>query len=210
MTVSFQIGICLWALTTAALVSTVTPAKFEALLNATQLAVSDGLGAASDAVGSVDLGSGAPSELGTATSTVSDGLTLAAGFVGGAKSEDTIHATIAYGIFMLLWLINFVRMVGWTVMAGAFCYWYFFSDDDPADPKMKSSFPILGSVYRTFRYHLGTVAFASLIVAICQVNGRSARLAGMAGTRSLVQRTLTTVYPTPPYMAVHPASARVY
>ena len=89
--------------------------------------------------------------------------------MGGAKSEDTIHVTIAYGVFMLLWLLNFVRMVGWTIMAGAFCYWYFFSDDYPADPNMKSRFPILGSVYRTFRYHLGTVAFASLVVAICQV-----------------------------------------
>ncbi|QQP57125.1 Choline transporter protein 2 [Caligus rogercresseyi] len=48
------------------------------------------------------------------------------------------------------------------ILAGAFASWYWTFDKKREVP----SLPLLSSTTRTFRYHLGTVAFGSLIIAI--------------------------------------------
>ena len=103
-----------------------------------------------------------------ATSTLLSGqLDGASQFVQDIKSEDAIRVAVVYGVLCVLWLLNFLRLVGWTAMSGAFCLWYFFQH--PGEAAARSHFPILGSLRRVVRYHLGTVAFASLVVAIVQL-----------------------------------------
>ncbi|ESP04362.1 hypothetical protein LOTGIDRAFT_136300, partial [Lottia gigantea] len=76
----------------------------------------------------------------------------------------TIYLQI-YNLFMLFWLVNFVVALGQMTLAGAFAsyYWAF------NKPKDIPAFPILSSFWRSIRYHLGTLAFGSLLIAIVQL-----------------------------------------
>ncbi|XP_069121444.1 choline transporter-like protein 2 [Argopecten irradians] len=67
-------------------------------------------------------------------------------------------------LFMFLWLNNFVIAFGQMVLAGSFAsyYWAF------EKPKDIPHFPITGSIWRALRYHTGSLAFGSLILAIVQ------------------------------------------
>ena len=171
-TVVLQIGFCLAALLTAALISTTDPASFEAALNSTALSLMDAAGDAGVSgvsgglggvgVAGVELGSG---EVGVVSTGASDGLVAAAGFVTHAKYESVVQLSLFFLIFYLLWLINFTRMGLWAAMSGAVCHWYFFIHD----AKERGRRPIWRSVYMVGRYHIGSVAFAALIVAICQL-----------------------------------------
>ncbi|XP_062892175.1 choline transporter-like protein 2 isoform X3 [Mobula hypostoma] len=70
-----------------------------------------------------------------------------------------------YNLFLFFWLANFVIALGEITLAGAFAsyYWAF---NKPADmPK----FPVLASMGRALRYHVGSLAFGSLLLAIVQI-----------------------------------------
>ncbi|MCJ8750150.1 hypothetical protein PDJAM_G00259250 [Pangasius djambal] len=70
-----------------------------------------------------------------------------------------------YNLFLFFWCVNFVVALGHVTLAGAFAsyYWAFQKPDDiPA-------FPIFSSLGRALRYHTGSLAFGSLILAIVQV-----------------------------------------
>ncbi|KAM4675347.1 choline transporter-like protein 2 isoform 3-T3 [Discoglossus pictus] len=70
-----------------------------------------------------------------------------------------------YNAFMFLWLANFVIALGQVTLAGAFAsyYWAFKKPDD------MPAFPIFSSLGRAIRYHTGSLAFGSLILAIVQL-----------------------------------------
>ncbi|XP_052789290.1 choline transporter-like protein 2 isoform X2 [Mya arenaria] len=80
------------------------------------------------------------------------------------EGKYTIYLQI-YNLFMLFWLVNFCIALGEMALAGAFAsyYWAF------EKPRDIPTFPLLNSVGRCFRYHLGSLAFGSLIVAIIQI-----------------------------------------
>uniref|UniRef100_A0A8C1FUL5 Choline transporter-like protein n=1 Tax=Cyprinus carpio carpio TaxID=630221 RepID=A0A8C1FUL5_CYPCA len=70
-----------------------------------------------------------------------------------------------YNLFLFFWCANFVTALGQVTLAGAFAsyYWAFKKPDDiPA-------FPIFNSLGRALRYHTGSLAFGSLILAIVQI-----------------------------------------
>ncbi|XP_068939283.1 choline transporter-like protein 2 [Petaurus breviceps papuanus] len=70
-----------------------------------------------------------------------------------------------YNVFMFFWLANFVLALGQVTLAGAFAsyYWAIKKPDDlPA-------FPLFSSFGRALRYHTGSLAFGSLLLAIVQV-----------------------------------------
>lgn len=69
-----------------------------------------------------------------------------------------------YNIFGLFWGLCFVAALGEMVLAGAFSSWYWVLDKSNTP-----TFPIVGSFGRTFRYHTGTLAFGSLIIAIIKM-----------------------------------------
>ncbi|XP_067829000.1 choline transporter-like protein 2 isoform X2 [Heptranchias perlo] len=70
-----------------------------------------------------------------------------------------------YNIFLFFWLTNFVIALGQVTLAGAFAsyYWAF---NKPGD---MPTFPVFASMGRALRYHTGTLAFGSLLLAIVQV-----------------------------------------
>merc|ERR1719231_2206253 len=83
----------------------------------------------------------------------------------GSVSEDVSMVNIMWAIhfFGLLWTSQFITAMSMTVVAGAISHWYF-----TADKSRLGHAPVLGSFYRTFRFHLGSIAFGSLIIAIIQ------------------------------------------
>ncbi|XP_048846961.1 choline transporter-like protein 2 isoform X1 [Brienomyrus brachyistius] len=70
-----------------------------------------------------------------------------------------------YNLFLFFWCANFVTALGQMTLAGAFAsyYWAFKKPDD------MPAFPIFASLGRALRYHTGSLAFGSLILAIVQV-----------------------------------------
>uniref|UniRef100_UPI00398F33F2 choline transporter-like protein 2 isoform X2 n=1 Tax=Pristiophorus japonicus TaxID=55135 RepID=UPI00398F33F2 len=70
-----------------------------------------------------------------------------------------------FNIFLFFWLCNFVIALGQVTLAGAFAsyYWAF---NKPADMPLC---PVFSSLGRALRYHTGSLAFGSLILAIVQV-----------------------------------------
>uniref|UniRef100_A0A8C6YB51 Choline transporter-like protein n=1 Tax=Naja naja TaxID=35670 RepID=A0A8C6YB51_NAJNA len=70
-----------------------------------------------------------------------------------------------FNTFMFFWLANFVIALGQVTLAGAFAsyYWAFKKPDD------MPAFPLFSSFGRALRYHTGSLAFGSLILAIIQV-----------------------------------------
>ncbi|XP_053095212.1 choline transporter-like protein 2 isoform X1 [Pangasianodon hypophthalmus] len=87
-------------------------------------------------------------------------------FYGG---ESAYHKYLIllqfYNVFLFFWCANFVTALGQMTLAGAFAsyYWAFSkSNDMPACP-------VFASFGRALRYHTGSLAFGSLILAIVQV-----------------------------------------
>nr|XP_057946946.1 choline transporter-like protein 2 isoform X2 [Doryrhamphus excisus] len=86
-------------------------------------------------------------------------------FYGG---ETTFHKFLSvfqfYNLFLFFWCANFVLALGQVTLAGAFSsyYWAFNKPDDiPA-------YPIMSSLRIALRYHMGSMAFGSLILAVVQ------------------------------------------
>ncbi|KAL3320351.1 hypothetical protein Ciccas_000963 [Cichlidogyrus casuarinus] len=71
----------------------------------------------------------------------------------------------AYNLVATLWLMNFFIAFGEIVLAGAFASWYWAW----SKPKDVPALPILASVSRVLRYHLGTIAFGSSIITLIQI-----------------------------------------
>jgi hypothetical protein len=81
-------------------------------------------------------------------------------------SEDMQHA-ILYHFFGLLWGMAFLRHMTILILAGCFGAYYW----TPLSKKKENDFPknmIMASVCRSLRYHIGTVAFGSFIIAVIQ------------------------------------------
>ncbi|XP_060069733.1 choline transporter-like protein 2 [Ylistrum balloti] len=91
------------------------------------------------------------------TNTTSDFCT----FLKNAEENFVIYGQV-FSLFMFFWLMNFVVAVGQMTLAGAFAsyYWAF------EKPRDIPTFPLAAAIWRCFRYHLGSLAFGSLILAI--------------------------------------------
>ncbi|XP_034079424.1 choline transporter-like protein 5-B isoform X2 [Gymnodraco acuticeps] len=87
-------------------------------------------------------------------------------FYGG---ETVYHRYILVlhlcNLFMFLWLVNFTIALGQCTLAGAFASYYWAlkkPDDIPVSP-------LYSSFSRAIRYHTGSLAFGSLILAVVQM-----------------------------------------
>ncbi|XP_078605310.1 choline transporter-like protein 4 isoform X4 [Branchiostoma floridae x Branchiostoma japonicum] len=100
------------------------------------------------------------------TSAVSDSVQCA--FVKyGATSlyyQNLFYLQI-FNLFGLFWVMNFIVALGQCTLAGAFAsyYWAF------TKPKDIPTFPLTASFGRSLRYHLGSLAFGSFIIAVVQI-----------------------------------------
>lgn len=80
--------------------------------------------------------------------------------------DETAEYYWYYWVFGLLWINAFFQAMNQFVIGSAAAIWYF----SPRDPKDKNNKlverPVSRSVWRCFRYHLGSLAFGSFILAI--------------------------------------------
>ena len=88
--------------------------------------------------------------------------------------NSTIQNQFAPHFFILLWVVQIGVYFTFTSIAGAVGDWYFTERDDKGkkrrgngDNELRKN-PICCSVLRTLRYHIGTIIFASLLIAIVQ------------------------------------------
>ncbi|NWI88755.1 CTL2 protein, partial [Pitta sordida] len=87
-------------------------------------------------------------------------------FYGGETNYHKYLIVLQFfNVFMFFWLANFVLALGQVTLAGAFAsyYWAFKKPDD------MPAFPLFSAFGRALRYHTGSLAFGSLILAIVQV-----------------------------------------
>mmetsp|Transcript_24592 Transcript_24592/g.41222 ORF Transcript_24592/g.41222 Transcript_24592/m.41222 type:complete len:346 (-) Transcript_24592:796-1833(-) len=75
-----------------------------------------------------------------------------------------LQGFIVYHLFGLLWTNQFILAIGMCTISGAVATFYF-----TRDKKEMSSFPVVGAFMRTLRYHLGSLALGSLLVALVQL-----------------------------------------
>ena len=89
------------------------------------------------------------------------------------KDIPVLNYLLIYHFFGLLWITQFHNGIVAMTIAGAVCGWYF-SLNESASPEVekrrfqRGRFPICGSLGRTLRYYLGSVAFGSLLIAFIQ------------------------------------------
>ncbi|KAJ8934587.1 hypothetical protein NQ314_013263 [Rhamnusium bicolor] len=70
----------------------------------------------------------------------------------------------AINVFGFFWLVFFVSALGQMVLASVFAQWYW-----TFNKRALPFFAVTAALCRTIRYHLGTLAFGSLIIAICRM-----------------------------------------
>ncbi|XP_073243444.1 choline transporter-like protein 4 isoform X2 [Porites lutea] len=90
--------------------------------------------------------------------------TSASCVLAGFQENVHLFRMQIFHFFGWLWIMNFIIALGQCVLAGAFASWYFAyhkPDDVPA-------LPIISSLWRTLRYHTGSLAFGAAIIAIVQ------------------------------------------
>ncbi|KAF1773448.1 Thioredoxin-like fold [Phytophthora cactorum] len=78
--------------------------------------------------------------------------------------NDTMHYLMIYHLFGLLWTSQFIQAAAYATIAGAFCEYYW-----TLDKRQVPARPVFRSMWRTIRYHFGSVAFGSLIIAVVQM-----------------------------------------
>jgi hypothetical protein len=77
------------------------------------------------------------------------------------QTQDVWVRLLIYHLLGGYWALNFLHAVGECTIAGAIASWYWVHDKKDV-PKA----PVASSLYRVFRYHLGSLMFGSLILAI--------------------------------------------
>jgi solute carrier family 44 (choline transporter-like protein), member 2/4/5 len=82
----------------------------------------------------------------------------------GIKAPQLVMYFKAVNVVGFFWLLFFISAFAEMVLAGTFARWYWTlrKEDVPF-------FTVTGSIYRAFRFHLGTIAFGSLIITICRI-----------------------------------------
>jgi len=89
--------------------------------------------------------------------------------------QGNFRALAAALFFHLLWNVQFQFYFGFMVLAGAVANWYFAGRDhkgnkirgDPEHNELPYD-PVWNSCKRTLRFHIGTIALASFIIAVIQ------------------------------------------
>ncbi|XP_071443177.1 choline transporter-like protein 2 isoform X2 [Hetaerina americana] len=80
------------------------------------------------------------------------------------RTDNYVSWLQAFNLFGTLWLLFFISALGEMVLAGVFGAWYWTWNKAKGLP----FFALTESIWRAFRYHVGTLAFGSLLIAICR------------------------------------------
>lgn len=92
--------------------------------------------------------------------------TVPVGRMWVVESNNNIGAKLWFMFFVLLWTMNFIANCGSLVISFSVAKWYFTKPADRAEAIGNTT--VWGSYKTVFRFHLGTVAFGSLLIALCQ------------------------------------------
>ncbi|GFS69730.1 choline transporter-like protein 4 [Nephila pilipes] len=79
--------------------------------------------------------------------------------------KNNIYTSQFYNLFGLFWALFFIVGLGQVSLSGAFASYYWTRDKKKDIP----SFAIGGGFYRCIRYHLGSIAFGSVLLATCRM-----------------------------------------
>eukprot|EP01112_Ceratiomyxa_fruticulosa_P004281 TRINITY_DN1474_c0_g5_i1.p1 TRINITY_DN1474_c0_g5~~TRINITY_DN1474_c0_g5_i1.p1 ORF type:complete len:633 (+),score=82.74 TRINITY_DN1474_c0_g5_i1:275-2173(+) len=79
----------------------------------------------------------------------------------GYKVNIKLRYLELYHLFGGLWILNFILGIAQATIAGAIGSWYWVHDKRDAP-----TLPVLDSLSRTMRYHLGSIAFGSFLIAL--------------------------------------------
>lgn len=82
----------------------------------------------------------------------------------GIKAENFVQYFKYVNIFGFFWLLFFISAFGEMVLAGTFATWYW-----TFDKTKRPFFSLTRAIYRTIRFHLGTLAFGSFIITVCRI-----------------------------------------
>lgn len=93
------------------------------------------------------------------------GACMASCMYTGLKAESFVQYFKIINVFGFFWLVFFISAFGEMVLAGVFARWYWTLNKREDVP----FFILTGSIYRTFRFHLGTLAFGSFIITLCRI-----------------------------------------
>ena len=95
----------------------------------------------------------------------SPGKTVTIAMIGLTTSDPyVINAMIWYHLIGFIWTFAFFSGVHQITIAGAIGHWYW-----TRDKSMPITFPVMRSLYRTLRYHLGSVALGSLLLTLVEI-----------------------------------------
>ncbi|XP_051021834.1 choline transporter-like protein 5 [Acomys russatus] len=87
-------------------------------------------------------------------------------FYGGRSEYHSYMVTFQiYNFFAFLWLVNFIIALGQCTLAGAFASYYWAMRKPEDIPR----YPLFTAFGRAVRYHTGSLAFGSLILASIQI-----------------------------------------
>lgn len=67
---------------------------------------------------------------------------------------------LIFWVFGGLWTCSFILAIKTLILSSITSIWYFGKRDDD------SHYSVITSIYRTFRFHLGSLAFGSLLISI--------------------------------------------
>ncbi|KAI8854903.1 plasma-membrane choline transporter-domain-containing protein [Chytridium lagenaria] len=91
--------------------------------------------------------------------------TVEVNFVGNTLRDKYVPLYLnLYHVFGFLWTFNFLLGLNQLTIAGGFATYYW-----TLDKRAIRVFPVLRSFYRALRYHLGSVAFGSFLIAVVQM-----------------------------------------
>ncbi|KAJ3051707.1 hypothetical protein HK097_007273 [Rhizophlyctis rosea] len=80
------------------------------------------------------------------------------------EDPKTSHKMEWFHLFGFLWSWAFLIGLSQLTVAGAFAIWYW-----TLDKRRVPSFPVVRSFYRSVRYHLGSIALGSALIALVQI-----------------------------------------
>jgi len=102
----------------------------------------------------------------TTVYTTYSGTQIPVGYKFEPLDSDKQQEELWFMFFCLLWTMNFICAIGIFVVAYCSAKWYF-TEPDKRGPEIGCG-TVLSSYWICIRYHLGTLAFGSLIIAFVQ------------------------------------------
>lgn len=84
-------------------------------------------------------------------------------------SSNTNTWLFVYNFFGYLWTSQLIIAISATTVAGAVSSWYWASEFEKEKKKKMPKRPVLAALRRTFRFHLGSLAFGAFIIAVVQL-----------------------------------------